>query len=59
VEALGELIRDSILLAKENVVYTPHIAFYSSEALERILERTAENILEYAAGTLKDAYVVK
>jgi D-lactate dehydrogenase len=59
VEALGELIRDNILLSKDNVVYTPHIAFYSQEALERILDRTTQNILEYFAGTLKDAYVVK
>jgi D-lactate dehydrogenase len=59
VEALGELIRDNILLSKESVVYTPHIAFYSQEALERILDRTTQNILEYFAGTLKDAYVVK
>ena len=44
---LKELARDHILLAKENVVYTPHIAFYSQEALERILKTTIENILSF------------
>ena len=50
VEALKELIRDHILLAKDNVVYTPHIAFYSQEALERILQTTISNILNYFRG---------
>jgi D-lactate dehydrogenase len=49
-EALAELVKEHTLLAKDNVVYTPHIAFYSQEALERILEETAENILAYAGG---------
>lgn len=44
VESLGFLIKDHILLNKDNVVFTPHIAFYSQEALERILETTGENI---------------
>lgn len=33
------------LLGLENVVYTPHIGFYSKEALERIITKTIENIL--------------
>ncbi len=49
-EVLKELVKDHILLAKENVVYTPHIAFYSQEALERILHTTIENILSFAEG---------
>jgi len=47
-ESLKELVKDHILLAKDNVVYTPHIAFYSQEALERILEATIKNILDFA-----------
>lgn len=47
---LKELARDHILLAKENVVYTPHIAFYSQEALERILKTTVDNILSFING---------
>ena len=47
IKKLKELARDHILLAKENVVYTPHIAFYSQEALERIIQTTAKNILGF------------
>jgi D-lactate dehydrogenase len=49
-EKLKELAKNHILLAKENVVYTPHIAFYSQEALERILETTVKNILGFIEG---------
>ncbi len=42
------LIKNHILLSKEEVVYTPHIAFYSHEALKRILDTTIENILAFA-----------
>lgn len=38
------------LLGRDNVVFTPHIGFYSEEALERILETTAENIVQFALG---------
>ena len=43
-KVFGQIIQDHILLKKENVVFTPHIAFYSQEALERILEATVHNI---------------
>jgi len=46
-ESLGYLIKDHILLNKDNVVFTPHIAFYSQEALERILETTVDNIKKF------------
>lgn len=38
------------LLTRDNVVFTPHIGFYSTEALERILDTTAENIEQFASG---------
>jgi len=38
------------LLRRENVVITPHIAFNSHEALQRILDTTVENIQGYLAG---------
>lgn len=38
------IIENHILLFKENVVITPHNAFNSKEALERILDTTIENI---------------
>lgn len=44
IEALEQLVEDHILLAKDNVVFTPHIAFFSQEALERIIQKTLDNI---------------
>ncbi len=51
VEALAT---DHALLSRDNVVYTPHIAFYSREALERILSTTIDNIECYAIGHCKN-----
>lgn len=44
-----ELAVDHILLSKDNVVFTPHIAFYSDEALQRIVEAAAENIISFCS----------
>jgi D-lactate dehydrogenase len=49
-EVLASLVKDHILLSKDNVVFTPHIAFYSKEALERILETTVENVAAFISG---------
>ncbi|NIM04831.1 MAG: hydroxyacid dehydrogenase [Armatimonadetes bacterium] len=38
------------LLDRPNVMLTPHIAFYSDEALERIINTTIENIRAFEAG---------
>lgn len=38
------------LLARDNVVFTPHIGFYSKEALERILDTTLENASNFSEG---------
>lgn len=43
-EVLKQVIQDHILIKKDNVVFTPHIAFYSKEAIQRILDTTLENI---------------
>lgn len=37
------------LLERDNVVFTPHIGFYSKEAVERILDTTIENIEQFAS----------
>lgn len=50
IEVLANLVKDHILLSKNNVVFTPHIAFYSKEALERILQTTIENIAAFVSG---------
>lgn len=41
---LQTALKNNVLLHRENVIYTPHMAFYSKEAVERILDTTAENI---------------
>ncbi|NTW46088.1 MAG: hydroxyacid dehydrogenase [Candidatus Moranbacteria bacterium] len=38
------------LLHHDNVVFTPHIGFYSREAIDRILDTTAENLNAFADG---------
>jgi len=57
VKVLSELVKDHILLSKENVVFSPHIAFYSKEALERILETTVQNILAFKEGKGQNSVV--
>lgn len=44
------MARTMMLLRRDNVVYTPHIAFYSKEALERIISTTRDNILTFTSG---------
>ena len=53
-EEIQTLTKDHKLLNKENVVYTPHIAFYSQEALERIINTTIENIKSFTKGETKN-----
>lgn len=43
-EQLREILLSYALLHRDNVVITPHIGFYSDEALRRIEETTVENI---------------
>ncbi len=49
-ELLRRAIQNHLILKKPNVVFTPHNAFNSQEALERILDTTAGNIAAFAAG---------
>lgn len=49
-ETLRLLLRRHILLRRPDVVISPHMAFFSKEALERILDTTIENILAFEAG---------
>ena len=52
-ERLAEIQRlkaNEALLSRSNVVFTPHIAFNSAEAVRRIDQVTVENILAFAAG---------
>lgn len=47
---LEALLSDHILLRLRNVYITPHSAFNTREALERILETTVDNIRSFIAG---------
>ena len=53
-ERLRQAIQNHLILKHPNVVFTPHNAFNSQEALERILQTTADNITAFAAGTPKN-----
>ena len=44
VETLRRILRNQILLKRDNVVFTPHNAFNSREALRRILDTTLDNV---------------
>ena len=50
-ESLKVTLKNHILLHRDNVVYTPHIAFYSKEAVTRILATTVQNIRSFLAGS--------
>ncbi|MBI4457585.1 hydroxyacid dehydrogenase [Candidatus Uhrbacteria bacterium] len=47
---LGTIVRNHMLIARNDVILTPHIAFNSREAVERILSTTIETIAGFAAG---------
>jgi len=49
-DKLQSTLRACFLLQRENVIFTPHIGFYSKEALQRILDTTIYNITEYSEG---------
>lgn len=55
-EKLQAVLQKNILLKMENVILTPHMAFDSVEAVERILETTAANIKNYLSG--RECYLV-
>lgn len=49
-EAPRELRPLRTLLQRDNVIITPHMGFYSREALRRIMDTTIENILAFERG---------
>jgi D-lactate dehydrogenase len=49
-QKLKTLVQNHLLLHRENVVITPHIAFNSREALNRILETTVDNLKAFSVG---------
>jgi D-lactate dehydrogenase len=47
---LGAVVRNHMLIARNDVVITPHIAFNSREAVERILATTVQNVNGFIEG---------
>ena len=47
---LENLLADHILLRLRNIIVTPHSAFNTREAVQRIIDVTIENIVAFAAG---------
>lgn len=50
VEHLEAILKRNILLRNEKVIITPHMAFDSIEAVERIMDTTVENIKAFLGG---------
>lgn len=42
-----DIVKDHKLLKRDNVIFTPHIAFFSQEAVDRITKTTIANILGF------------
>jgi D-lactate dehydrogenase len=51
---LDTLLADHVLLRMKNVIITPHSAFNTTEAIERILSTTASNIDGFINGQLQN-----
>jgi len=51
IDELQRLIRNTELINRSNVVFTPHVAFNSVEAVRRINETTVKNLQNFAAGS--------
>lgn len=49
IRELQGLMRNEMLLARPNVIFTPHIAFNTHEAIERINRASVENIRAFLA----------
>ncbi len=57
--ALKQLAEGHELLRMDNVVFTPHIAFYSQEALERIINQTIDHIQSFIRGKPDEKAIVR
>ena len=51
---LKQTIINSKLFQLDNVILTPHIAYNTKEAIQRILSTTMENIQEFSIGNIQN-----
>lgn len=49
-QTLKQVVQAHLLLRRDNVVFTPHIAFNSQEAVQRILDTTLANLKAFLEG---------
>lgn len=49
-QTLRKVVQAYLLMRRENVVFTPHIAFNSHEAVQRILDTTLQNLKAFLEG---------
>ncbi len=54
---LQTLLADHLLLRLRNVYITPHSAFYTREAVQRLLDTTVDNIESFAQGNPRNVVV--
>ena len=54
---MGTLLADHILLRMRNVYITPHNAFNTREAVERILDTTLDNIVSFIRGEPRNVII--
>ena len=51
-EKMRKLVEDHILIDLPNVIVTPHMAFFTKEAVGRIMQTSVDNIKGFMAGAL-------
>lgn len=54
IDHMKQLVEDHILMDMDNVIVTPHSAFYTEEAKREILQTSAEGIIGYIQGQPKN-----
>lgn len=47
---MRQLLEDHVLIDMPQVVVTPHMAFFTKEAIKRIMQTTADNVKNFIAG---------
>ena len=50
-QTLRNVVQAYLLMRRDNVIFTPHIAFNSREAVQRILDTTVQNLKAFLEGT--------